>query len=63
MTNKEAKETLDAIDGFLMVINMGGDLTKPFKELIQQYREAKEMAKEALDIMDRDIRIEKKGGK
>lgn len=63
MTNKQAKETLDAVNGLLFLVNISGNVTPEFKDLVKSYGIAIEKAKEALDIMDRDIKIEKRGDK
>lgn len=63
MTNKKAKDTLDAVNGLLMVITLSKEISPEIRKLSKEYNEAIIVAKEALDIMDRDIKIEKKGDK
>lgn len=61
MSGEEAKRTLDAVSGLLFLVNIGENATPELKNLIKRYYTAVEMAKEALDIMDRDIKIENRG--
>ena len=63
MTSKKAKETLDAVNGLFTVLTISGEITPELRKLFREYNVAVEVAKEALDIMDRDIKIEKKGDK
>lgn len=63
MTNKQIKATLDAVGGLLFLASISENATPEIKNLVNSYCIAIEKAKEALDIMDRDIKIEKRGDK
>ena len=66
MSGKEAKETLEAMGGLLVLIkatclpeNDSGHLS----QLFDDYHKAVEVAKDAIDIMDNKLDIENKGDK
>ena len=62
MNNKEAKEALEAMAGLIFLVKANGcKLTPEINTLCDNYLAAKDMAKEALDLMDRQIDIEKEG--
>lgn len=63
MNSKKAKETLDAVNGLLIVLSLANEITPEMRKLFKEYNVAVGVAKEALDIMDRDIKIEMKGDK
>lgn len=60
MSNKEAKEALEAVAGLIFLVKANGSkLTPELVTICNNYLAAKDMAKEALDLMDRQIDIEK----
>ncbi len=64
MSGKEAKKTLDAVNGLLILIEttcLPVNDAVQFKQLVDDYHEAVEVAKEAIDIMDNKLSIESKG--
>jgi hypothetical protein len=65
MSGKEAKETLEAISGLLYLIRFtcltNGD-SEQLSDLFDKYDEAVVVAKDAIDIMDNKLDIEKKKG-
>lgn len=66
MSGDEAKKTLEAVGGLLVLIQltcMPGNDNGQFKELFDDYHKAVEVAKEAIDIMDNKLSIESKGDK
>lgn len=65
MSGKEAKNALEAIGGLLVLIEatcLPEDDHRQFKQLFDDYHEAVEVAKDAIDIMDDKLNIESKGG-
>ena len=65
MNNSEAKEALDNTAGFLCFIRatcVPKEDTN-IRKMIDDFIEAKEIAKEAIDIMDNKLDIENKGDK
>lgn len=66
MSGKEAKHTLDAVGGLLVLIEatcLTSDNSEQFKQLFDDYHKAVEVAKDAIDIMDDKLSIEDKGDK
>lgn len=65
MSGEEAKRTLDAVGGLLILIEAtclpAGDNGQEFKHLFDDYHKAVEVAKDAINIMDDRINIENKG--
>ena len=65
MSGEEAKNTLDAVGGLLVLIEatcLPKD-DRQFKQLFDDYHKAVEVAKDAIDIMDDKLSIEDKGDK
>ena len=65
MTNQEAKQALEVVGGFLIFIRatcMPKD-DEHMTKVVDDYMVASEIAKEAIDLMDREINIEKEGDK
>ena len=64
MSGEEAKNTLDAVGGLLVLIEAtclpAGD-SGQFKRLFDDYHKAVEVAKDAINIMDNRLDIEGKG--
>ena len=66
MSGEEAKMTLDAVNGLLILIEatcLTPDNSEQFKRLFDDYHKAVEVAKDAIDIMDDKLSIEDKGDK
>lgn len=64
MTGKEAKETLEAVGGLLVLIEatcLPANDSGQVKRLFDDYHKAVEVAKDAIDIMDNKLDIENKG--
>lgn len=64
MSGKEAKKTLEAVNGLFVLIEVScltADNAEQFKQLFNDYRKAVEVAKDAIDIMDNKLNIESKG--
>lgn len=64
MSGEEAKKTLDAVGGLLILIEatcLPADNGEQFKQLFDDYHRAVEVAKDAIDIMDDRLNIESKG--
>ena len=61
MSGKEAKKTLEAVNGLLILIEATCDSSEDFKQLFDDYHEAVEVAKDAINIMDDKLNIESKG--
>lgn len=65
MSGEEAKRTLDAVGGLLILIEAtclpAGDNGQEFKHLFDDYHKAVEVAKDAINIMDDKINIENRG--
>ncbi len=61
MSGKEAKETLEAVGGLLVLIQvtcMPENDSEHLKELFNDYHEAVKVAKDAIDLMDNKIDIQ-----
>lgn len=64
MSGEEAKNTLEAVGGLLVLIEatcLPADDSGQFKKLFDDYHKAVEVAKDAIDIMDDKLKIEGKG--
>lgn len=64
MSGEEAKNTLEAIGGLLVLIEatcLPEDDHWQFKQLFNDYHKAVEIAKDAIDIMDDKLNIESNG--
>lgn len=64
MSGEKAKETLEAVNGLLVLIEVSclpGNDSEQLKQLFGDYRKAIEVAKDAIDIMDHRLDIESKG--
>lgn len=64
MSGEEAKNTLEAVGGLLMLIKatcLPADNPGQFEKLLNDYHKAVEVAKDAIDIMDDKLKIEGKG--
>ena len=64
MTGEEAKKTLEAVNGLLILIEatcLTPDNSEQFKQLFDDYHKAVEVAKDAINIMDDKINIENRG--
>lgn len=65
MSGEEAKKTLDAVGGLLVLIGAtclpADNNGQQFKQLFDDYHEAVKVAKDAIDIMDDKLNIEGKG--
>lgn len=59
MSGEEAKKTLDAVGGLLVLIE--ATCLPEFKQLFDDYHKAVEVAKDAINIMDDKINIENRG--
>lgn len=68
MENQEAKDTLQAMSGLLGLAllkditmeSVKDDETKPVTTLMTRFREAVQIACDAIDVMDERLNIEKK---
>lgn len=66
MSGEEAKMTLEAVGGLLVLIEatcLPANDSGQFKQLFNDYHEAVKVAKDAIDIMDNKLSIESKGDK
>jgi len=65
MSGEEAKRTLDAVGGFLVLIGVTclpeDNNGRQIKQLFNDYQEAVAVAKDAINIMDDKINIENRG--
>ena len=64
MSGEEAKKTLEAVNGLLVLIEVSclpGNDSEQLRQLFGDYRKAVEVAKDAIDIMDHKLDIESKG--
>lgn len=64
MSGEEAKRTLEAVGGLLILIEatcLPADIGEQLKQLFNDYHKAVEVAKDAINIMDDRINIENKG--
>ena len=64
MSGEEAKNTLEAVGGLLVLIEatcLPADGAGQFKQLFDDYHKAVEVAEDAIDIMDDRLNIEGKG--
>ncbi len=65
MSGEEAKRTLDAVGGLLVLIGATclpeDDNGRQIKKLFNDYQEAVGVAKDAINIMDDKINIENRG--
>lgn len=65
MSGEEAKKTLDAVGGLLVLIEAtclpADGNGQQFKQLFDDYHKAVEVAKDAINIMDDKINIENRG--
>lgn len=65
MSGEEAKSTLEAVGGLLVLIEAtclpADDDSRQFRQLFNNYHKAVEVAKDAIDIMDDKLKIEGKG--
>ena len=65
MSREEAKKTLEAVGGLLVLIGAtclpADNDGRQFKQLFNDYHEAVKVAKDAIDIMDHKLDIESKG--
>lgn len=64
MSGEEAKNTLEAIGGLLVLIEatcLPANDQGQFKKLFDDYHKAVEVAKDAINIMDDKINIENRG--
>lgn len=64
MSGEEAKNTLEAVGGLLVLIEatcLPENDQGQFKKLFDDYHKAVEVAKDAIDIMDDKLKIEDEG--
>lgn len=64
MSGEEAKKTLEAVGGLLVLIEatcLTSDNSEQLKQLFDDYHKAVEVAKDAIDIMDDKLNIECEG--
>lgn len=66
MSGDEAKKTLEAVGGLLVLIEatcLPADNPGQFKQLFNDYHKAVEVAKDAINLMDNKLSIESEGDK